>query len=156
MDYIKKILHKKRDKLLTMDENTPEFTLNDKYFLCKVVDVYDGDTCKVVFRYKGEYNKWNVRMCGYDSPEIRISKNANNREHLKKIGNDAKNHLIELFNKKELLYIKCGSFDKYGRLLGELYYSKTEAKNGKNSINEKMVNDGHGVSYNGGTKTTFV
>ena len=156
MDYIKKLFTSKRNKLLKSDKNTPEFTLSGKVFLCKVVDIYDGDTCKVVFSYKKDYNRWNIRMYGYDSPEIRVSRNATNRDYLKKIGNDAKQHLIQLCNKKDLLYIKCGTFDKYGRLLGELYYSKKEANNGKNSINKKMVFDKQGLPYDGGTKISFL
>ena len=73
-----------------------------------------------------------MRMYGYDSPEIRVSRTATNREYLKQIGNDAKQQLKVLCNKQELLYIHCGDFDKYGRLLGNLYYSKENAKNNIN------------------------
>ena len=49
-----------------------------------MIDVYDGDTCKVVFDLNGCLNKWNVRMEGYDSPEMRISKNDPDRDQRKK------------------------------------------------------------------------
>ena len=113
--------------------------------MCKVVDIYDGDSCKVVFNYKNDYFKWTTRMQGYDSPEIRVSKNAQNRDYLKELGKNAKTYLIDLCKKQKLLYIKCGEFDKYGRFLGELYYSKENAKTSKNSINEQMIISKHGL-----------
>lgn len=143
-------------RLLRSSNDTPEFSLKDKIFLCKVVDIYDGDSCKVVFNYKNDYFKWTIRMQGYDSPEIRVSKNAQNRDYLKELGKNAKTYLFDLCKKQKLLYIKCGEFDKYGRLLGELYYSKENAKTSTNSINEQMIISKHGIPYEGGTKITFV
>jgi endonuclease YncB( thermonuclease family) len=134
-------------RLLRSSNDTPEFSLKDKIFLCKVVDIYDGDSCKVVFNYKNDYFKWTIRMQGYDSPEIRVSKNAQNRDYLKELGKNAKTYLFDLCKKQKLLYIKCGEFDKYGRLLGELYYSKENAKTSKNSINEQMIISKHGIPY---------
>jgi len=156
MSIISNIFTSKKNKLIQSNKDTPEFSLKNKIFRCKVVDIYDGDSCKVVFNYKNEYLKWNIRMYGYDSPEIRVSRTATNREYLKQIGKEAKQHLNGLCNTQELLYIKCGGFDKYGRLLGNLYYSKENAKNNVNSINNQMILDGHGLPYDGGTKITFV
>lgn len=95
-------------------------------------------------------------MYGYDSPEIRISKKAENRDYLKKIGYEAKDYLFELISKEELLYIKCGKFDKYGRLLGDLYYTKEDTNDWEKSINKKMIDDGKGYPYEGGRKLSFV
>lgn len=139
-------------RLLRKDITTPIFSLDKKILVCKVVDIYDGDTCKVVFKYKREYNKWTIRMYGYDSPEIKVSKKIKEREKIKQLGLNAREHLIELITKQKLLYIRCYHFEKYGRLLGELYYTKKDAKLKRNSINEKMIDSGHGVSYFGGTK----
>ena len=38
---------------------------------CKVVSVYDGDTIKVVFPLGGHMYKWNCRISGVDTPELR-------------------------------------------------------------------------------------
>ena len=56
------------------DKKTMKFSLENKTKLCKVVSVYDGDTCNVVFDHNGVINRWNVRMNGYDTPEMRPSK----------------------------------------------------------------------------------
>ena len=45
-----------------------------------------------------------------------------------------------------LVYIECGNFDKYGRLLVTMY-----AEDGEN-INEWMIKKGYGVPYEGGRK----
>ena len=66
-------------KLKSANKKTDKFTLNNLIKICKVVDVYDGDTCRVVFNHNGEINKWNIRMNGYDTPEIRPSKKLENR-----------------------------------------------------------------------------
>ena len=125
------------------------FTLEGEYKLCKVVDVYDGDTCKVVFDLNGCLNKWNVRMEGYDSPEIRISKNDPEREEKKKKAIEAKKYFKNLvMNDNQLVYIKCGKFDKYGRLLGKIYLNKNDTI----SVNELMINQKYGYVYYGGSK----
>ena len=156
-----RLFNSNKKNLLKQSNDTPLFSLNGKILLCKVVDVYDGDSCKVVFRFNKKYYKWNVRMNGYDSPEIKISKNNPNREQLKKIGIEAKNYFIKLLNfnnknNKQLFYIKCYKFDKYGRLLGELYNNYHNAINNMSSINNDMIISGNGVPYDGGTKISFV
>lgn len=144
------LLKSLRSKLLSSNnENTEMFSLNGKFKLCRVVDVYDGDTCKVVFKFKGKIYKWNVRMYGYDSPEMRVSTQNPNRSVIKANAIRAREYLKNLVQKpNQLVYIRCGEFDKYGRLLGTLYLSK----NIEVSVNQMMINTGHGTQYFGGTK----
>ena len=137
-------------KLLLCDKKTPVFTLEGQTKLCKVVDIYDGDTCRVVFNHNGCINKWNVRMNGYDSPEMRPSRSLPNREEIKKKAVESKEFLRSLVanSAEQLVYVKCGGFDKYGRLLGELYVNLEDEK----SVNQQMIDNGHGYEYHGGTK----
>ena len=72
------------NKLKLADKSTPVFTLEGDMKLCKVVDIYDGDTIKVVFMDNNRINKWNIRMEGYDSPEMRPSRKLENRDEIKK------------------------------------------------------------------------
>ena len=51
-------------------------------------------------------------------------------------------------NSTQLVYIKCGEFDKYGRLLGELRVNLEDDK----SVNQQMIDNGYGYEYHGGTK----
>lgn len=141
-----------KNQLLKCDNKTPMFSLEGKIKLCRVVNIYDGDTCKVVFRMNDEINRWNVRMTGYDTPEMRPPKSQANREIEIAAAKQAKSYLQSLImNPGQLVYIKCGEFDKYGRLLGEIYIKKDDKK----SVNQMMIDQGHGYAYNGGTKKTF-
>ena len=46
--------------------------------------------------------------------------------------------------------------DKYGRLLATLHYTENDATKNIYSINDKMIESGHGYPYTGGTKEKFV
>ena len=66
--------------------------------VCKVVSVYDGDTCKVAFYYPEDTTriiKVNVRLYGIDTPEIR-TKDINE----KKKAIEAKIYLIILLSNR--------------------------------------------------------
>ena len=141
-------------KLLVCDKKTPKFSLEGQTKICKVVDIYDGDTCRVVFNHNGHINKWNIRMNGYDSPEMRPSKKLENRDEIKKKALESKNYLKSLVcnSNEKLVYLKCGGFDKYGRLLGELYVNLEDEK----SVNQQMIDNGHGYEYHGGTKKSLI
>lgn len=137
------------NKLKQADKTTPVFTLEGDMKLCKVVDIYDGDTIKVVFMDNNRINKWNIRMEGYDSPEMRPSRKLENRDEIKKKAVEAKNYLKSLImNENQLVYLKCGKFDKYGRLLGYVYINQDDTE----SVNEMMIKNNHAYEYHGGTK----
>jgi len=135
-------------KLNRATKATKEFSLAGKLKLCKVVDVYDGDTCKVVFRHCRKLYRWDIRMNGYDSPEIRLPLDCPDRDAKKQLAIDSRKYLKTLLQEKPLVYIRCGNFDKYGRLLGDIFINKKD----KISVNELMVMDGYGYEYHGGTK----
>ena len=52
---------------------------------------------------------------------------------------------------EQLIFIKCKDFDKYGRLLAEIYVNFDDVT----SVNDLMIENGHGYSYDGGTKRVF-
>lgn len=136
----------KNKDLLNATNDIPLYSLDGKKFICKVVSIYDGDTCTVVFKNNKELQKYKVRMTGYDSPEIKPRKNVENREKIIKEAKKAKNALQTIINDK-LVLIKCGKWDKYGRLLGTLFTIKNNI-----NINEWMINNNYGYAYDGGTK----
>lgn len=120
------------------------FSLNGYSTQAKVVDVYDGDTCTIVFKWEGKYRKFKCRCYGYDSPEMKPRLNVENRDEIKENAVKAKERLIKLTT--DIVRVECMDFDKYGRLLVKLY------KNNNSLINDIMINEGHGYVYNGGTK----
>ena len=160
------ICHSSNSLLQNATNDIPFFDFKDKKFTVKVVDVYDGDTCTVVFEYNKEIVKYKVRCLGYDSPEMKPSKDLPNREEHIIRAIKARNYFInkvtslklddnisyskkeikELFLKnKKLIKMECNGLDKYGRLLGVFKV------NGVN-INNEMIFKHHGYVYDGGTK----
>ena len=107
-----------------------------------VIKVYDGDTITIsakVSRLSFQYYKWSVRFRGIDTPEM---KGKTNDEKTAAV-NARDNLSNKILNKKILL--KNVAYDKYGRLLADVYL-------GKLCLNKWMLDNRYGVSYDGGTK----
>jgi endonuclease YncB( thermonuclease family) len=139
----------------------------------KVVYVYDGDTVHIVFKINNELVKFNCRLFGIDSPEIAPKNVADVKlkkdEELSAI--KCRNYLIsrvilspfekEIMTKNDvkeicaksrhLVWVKCHDFDKYGRLLVELYDEPSSIK----SFNQDMIDNKYAIGYDGGTKKKF-
>ncbi len=139
------------DPELFKAEKKEDFSFNGMRFLAKVVDVYDGDTVRVTFRYGRSLTQYRARMAGYDSPEMKPPKSDPNRDAEKQAAIAARDALIQKLGDMIVL-IDCGPFDKYGRILITMYTGSAE--NSVN-VNEWMLEQGHGVPYDGGTKTPF-
>jgi endonuclease YncB( thermonuclease family) len=126
---------------------TQELNFKNKTFLCKVVDVYDGDTVKVVFYFHDVLYRWNVRLYGINTPEMRPSKLNPLRKSIKANAIKSRDFLKSLFQTtNNLVYIECGDFDKYGRLLGTFFYKDTISFFDE-SINYAMILGGYAKEY---------
>jgi len=130
-------------------ENMPCFSFIGKSFVGIPANIYDGDTLSIIFVYNGTPVKYRCRTLGYDSPEMKPSLSNQTREAEKVLAHKAKDRFIELLTKHadKNIFIKCHEFDKYGRLLVEIWNYVD-----KDSINCMMINEGHGKPYQGGTK----
>lgn len=135
--------------LTCQTNNLPLYKLKGDY-LCKVVDVYDGDTVTIVLLNKFGYEKHKLRMYGYDSPEMKPKRDLPNRDQEIEKAKAAKKYLSDLVLNKIVKFESMG-FDKYGRLLGKLYIINYCSKQ---EINQLMIDLGHGYPYYGGTKQT--
>lgn len=149
-------------------DDYPLFSFENLITKGKVVHNYDGDTVDLLFINNSNIIHVKARLFGYDSPEMKVSKSDPDRESKIKKANQAKDKLWELcakcsFNKsnnyhENILNIWCHEFDKYGRLLVTLFEPDIEFNNNnfdeafKLSINFKMIQDGNGYPYYGGTK----
>tara|TARA_B100000963_G_C22587949_1_gene654069 strand:- start:39 stop:515 length:477 start_codon:yes stop_codon:yes gene_type:complete len=140
------------------EDSFKTFSLEGLNTYCCILSIYDGDTCTIGFKWKGEYFKTKVRMLGYDSPEMKPKLDVKNREEEKAAARRAKDFL-DKSTRDKTLWIEFKKFDKYGRPLAILY---TETNTycylcGKTriNINDLMVQEGHGYAYDGGTKTKF-
>lgn len=154
-----------RDTILTLTDvanatnDLPEFSFEGLSLWAKCVDVFDGDTCKIVFIYNNRLVKCTVRMLGYDSPEMKGTSGVEHQQAL-----DAKYQLIRLLKlntplvnhttdiKDRLVFVKMGKWDKYGRLLATIFYNDINT-DFSHSINSQMMELPGSHPYDGKEKT---
>lgn len=116
-----------------------EFSLDGLETDGRVVSCYDGDSLKIVFSNEGSIFQWNCRLFGIDTPELRTRDLDEKAAAIK-----ARNFLSELVLGKVVI-VKCHEFDKYGRVLVSVFVDGL-------SVTETMIKNGHGYSYDGGSK----
>lgn len=149
-----------KESVLNLDErlkivNEKEvdyFNFKGKRLKCRYCNIYDGDTFSIIFIFKDELIKYRCRCLGYDTPEMKPSLKNPNREKEKEAAKLAKARFIELLEKGKdgLIEVECFEFDKYGRILVNVY-NGVDTK----SLNDIMIEEGHGIPYSGGTKEKF-
>ena len=107
-----------------------------------VIKVYDGDTITIaakVSRCSSTFYKFSVRLRGIDTPEIKGKTNDEKQAAIR-----ARDTLSGKILHKSVS-LKDVKYDKYGRLLAEVYFQ------GKN-MNQWMLDNRLGIAYDGGTK----
>ena len=124
----------------TIPNDIPMFSFDGISTYAKIYDVYDGDTVKIIFEYKGEMIKYSARIFGIDTPEIR-TKDKQEKELGYKARDFLKSHVFD-----EILKVDLMHFDKYGRLLIKIYLD-----NGID-ISNFMIQEGYAKPYFGGKK----
>lgn len=89
----------------------------NEIILGRVVNVYDGDTCKVVFLHRGKYPmKISIRIMGVDTPEI-----SRASEEEKEAGKLVRDQVSSMILGKVVL-IRMLEWDKYGgRVVGDVF-----------------------------------
>lgn len=92
-----------------------------------------------------------IRLLGIDAPETRLQskiKDSTAREKEKQLGIDSKNFLTKICNSNQI-YLSSQNLDKYGRVLGEIFYIEDDLGIEENyvSINQLMVSEGHATVY---------
>jgi endonuclease YncB( thermonuclease family) len=118
-------------------DNTPPLNLDGHDAIARVLDVYDGDTLTVAMPWKDNVYRFTLRLLGIDTDEIRgttgeTRERANAARVLLaqnvadgKFAIDAKTTravLRRFLGQHDCrVRIRCKSFDKYGRVLANVY-----------------------------------
>ena len=129
-------------------KDTPMLNVNGNAYLAKVVHIYDGDTMHIVFREFGSYYKWNCRVTGVDTPELRTKNEAE-----KEKGYQVRDILRDMFLDK-IVTVQTFEFDKYGRLLIDIVFQDPTTKE-ETKLSEWLIKNGHAYEYHGGTKQAW-
>ena len=121
-------------------KDAPKFSLEGQEIQAKVVSVYDGDTIRCIFPLHDTFYKWSCRLVGIDTPEIRTR-----CKEVKKYGYHVRDKLREKILDK-IVKLKCGEFDKYGRLLVTVICEENCC------VNQWLIDNKYAFSYDGGKK----
>ena len=145
------------------DTNTPIFSFDGINGMSRVVDITDGDTIKAIINFKDSYYKIIVRLNNIDTCETKSKCEENKNlgiEAKKRLYNLITNKTIDTNDKKQikqelnsncyLIYLKCYDFDKYGRVLGDIYHNETDDI----SFSSILIKEKLAYVYGGKTKLT--
>ncbi len=139
--------------------NTPAFSFSGQKMRARVIDIYDGDTLSVVMPVSSTFYKFQVRLNGIDTSELK-SKGA-----LKDKAVRARSLVLQLlgvpehFNERKasqqyldanvvLVTLECFDFEKYGRILANVYPAGSEEH-----LSAALLRMGLAVPYTGGSKS---
>jgi endonuclease YncB( thermonuclease family) len=143
------------------------FTLNGIKTKARLIDVYDGDTVTCIFPIlKDNYYKFNLRLMGIDTAELKNNDISQKQKALEarhliltscsetyNLNVDCGRHYIQNYLKEQetFVWVECFDFDKYGRVLANVYSYKDKEVNGM-SLSELLLNAKLAYAYDGGKK----
>ena len=106
-------------------DDIPLIPYKDEIIDARVVDVYDGDTCTILYSNQGVIVKEKIRVLGIDTPE-KVVKGERHGTPLGELEERAAEHVQQKVEKlllDKLICVKRTKFDKFGgRHNGELYF----------------------------------
>ena len=143
---------------------TPEFTLSGLNTTGRLVDIIDGDSVSIILPMFNNFYKYHIRLSGIDTCEMR-SKN----EKCINLAIKARDTLLELVTRSKtrsethsetrheirdildrnvvIVFVKCLDFDKYGRLLANVFFDNE-------NLSEYLLKHKLAYTYTGHTKLT--
>ena len=156
---------------LNCSNKIPDFSLEGLNTYVRVCSVTDGDTIKVIMKLLDkQYFKFIIRLNGIDTSETKSKS-----DKLKQIAIKAKERLFQLLTNNKLnsdwkkkdiekyfddniciVKIHCYNFDKYGRILADIYLLSNDNINEENlprkSLSEILISENLAYKYEGDTK----
>ena len=141
--------------------STPELSINGLKSYGRLIDIYDGDTVKVILPTFGSYYKFTIRLNDIDTCELRSKDKVLQDTAIK-----ARDRLFELVTTSKvntkndiknllesdvyLVWVECCNKDKYGRILANIY--KDKDKDTAKSFSEILLEEKLAYKYEGKTK----
>jgi len=141
-----------------------------KILAARVIDIYDGDTCSclILENDKTPYII-HIRLNGIDTCEMTSKTNRElaykARYRLYQLVSNTNNENEDIYISRKqmkeklssefcLVMLSCSKFDKYGRLLANIYDIDTTINNisKKTSFNQKLIDEKLAYPYDGKTK----
>ena len=120
------------------------WTFAGKTRRAKVIECYDGDTITIAMWVGWQRYSFKFRLYGIDAPEIRTK-----NEVEKKAAIESKTYQENMICGKRVKIVFSDGTDKYGRLMGTVYFKDQ-------NINQKMITANFAKPYDGGKKQRFV
>lgn len=148
------------ENLYLHDRNTPFFNLNGLKSYARVVDITDGDTINCVIPLFNNYYKFNFRLSGIDTCEMKSKNELNKKLAIEardllfeiitnnKLKNLSKQEISQILNEDVyLVWIECLNYDKFGRVLAKISLNENSE-----SFSEILINKKLAYKYNGEKK----
>lgn len=150
------------EELQSLDMTTIDFfSLKGLESNARLYDVIDGDTIIVIFKYGSEFAKFRVRLAAINSEELNPKQGSEEQKEEKRLrAKHASEYLTHMlcgtsadqpFKDRKVLRkylqetciivdIRVNGYDKYGRILGEVYRDDVH-------INSKLIEKGYAEEY---------
>lgn len=123
------------------------FSFNNMKKKAKIISVYDADTVDAILCVRDRPYRFKIRLNGIDTPEIRPVKTIENRDLHVECGIKCREYLkSKILNK--IVEVHCSEFDKYGRILGEIFVDDS-------NISEHLISKKYAKKYEGKTKVKW-
>lgn len=120
-----------------------------------VYNVYDGDTCSVIYEYGNEYININIRVMGVDCPEINPSTKDLKMKDLEKKAAIFVREKVRKLILGDDIKIKLIKWDKYGgRVVGAIFLPN-KFENKWITLTEYLLSNGYGKPYGGNKKNDW-
>lgn len=140
----------------TQYDNITRFTdlFSNQIIKAKVINIHDGDTVTVTFRYRLKRFTINVRLLGIDAPEVgrALDSNLNGEKLLERRAGQLSGFLLRslLLNEKVELIFENICFDTYNRFLAYIVLPTSCICCGSSiNINRHLIELGLVREYNG-------
>lgn len=121
----------------------------------RVIDVYDGDTCTVIFEYYGGYLKTKLRILGVDTPEVRLRGEIKNTEigQLEQLAGKYVKEKVQGLIQSKIIQIRMDKHDKYGGRINGMVFLPNECD--YTTLTEYLLDKKYAKPYNGGKKEAW-